>query len=78
MIAYRCMAGGEIDSPASDPPTALDEQVQHEADEQHERERNGVAEAPVKLRRAIEFHAVDRADQRRREEDGRPGREIID
>src|SRR4051812_16656379 len=61
----------------SDPAAALEDQIEHEADEHHERDRHRVSETPAELGHVLEVHAVDRADQRRSEQDRRPGGDLL-
>src|ERR671921_1414652 len=60
-----------------EPPTALEYQVQREGDHKHQRQRERVAERPVQLGHAVEVHPVDRADERRGEQDRRPGADLL-
>src|SRR4051812_9143585 len=61
----------------SDPAPALEDQIEHQADEHHEPDRHRVSEAPAELGHVLEVHAVDRADQRRSEQDRRPGGDLL-
>ena len=44
----------------------------------HEQQRERVAQRPAQLGHQVEVHAVDRRDERRREEDRRPRRDALD
>src|SRR5215210_8796843 len=59
------------------PAAALEDQVEHEGDERHQEQGEGVAEEPVQLWHVAEVHAVDRTNERRREQDGGPGGDLL-
>ena len=61
-----------------DPVAALEQQVEPGARRQHQRERERVADDPLQLGHVGEVHPVDRPDDRRGEEDRRPGRDLLD
>src|SRR6478736_1192805 len=63
---------------ALQPAAALEEEVERDARRDHEPERHRVAPGPGELGHEVEVHAVDRADQGRREEDRRPRRHLLD
>ena len=44
----------------------------------HQRDRQGIAPLPIKLRHLLEVHAVDRGNEGRRHEDDREDREELD
>jgi hypothetical protein len=56
----------------SEPVPPLEDDVQTGTHHRHQEDREGIPEHPVQLRHPIEVHPIDRADQRRREQDGRP------
>src|SRR4051812_32892619 len=62
----------------SDPAATLEEEIQRDADAQHERDRVGIAELPVQLGHVVEVHAVDRSHEGGREEDRRPRGDLLD
>ena len=61
-----------------EPVAAFEHRVQDHRDQDHQAERERVAEDPVQLGHVVEVHAVDGADQGRREEDGGPAGDLLD
>ena len=62
----------------SEPVFPLEDDVQTGANNRHQQDRERIPEHPVQLRHPIEVHPVDRADQRRREQNGRPRRDLFE
>src|SRR5215217_8934166 len=62
----------------SEPAAALEDGVQGEADHQHQGQGEGEPAHTAQLRHVGEVHAVDGADQGGGEQDGRPGRHLLD
>src|SRR5215213_710395 len=60
-----------------EPATVLEDQVQRSRDKHHQPQRERVAQDPVQLRHVIEVHPVDRTDERRGEQDRRPGADLL-
>jgi hypothetical protein len=62
----------------SEPIPPLEDDVQTGANNPHQGDRKGVSEHPVQLRHVREVHPVDRPDQRRSEQNGRPRRDLLE
>src|SRR6266545_5379482 len=69
---------GRAWSVRSEPAAAFEQLVEQDADDEHQAEREGVAQEPAKLRHLVEVHAVDGADQGGGEQDRRPGGDPLD
>ena len=62
---------------ALQPAPALEHHVEHHARHGHESQSEGIAERPVQFGHETEVHAVDGADEGRREQDGRPTGDLL-
>src|SRR5215213_3092284 len=62
---------------SSQPTGALEQEVECYRHHQHQRQRERVAEQPVQLRHVVEVHPIDGANQRRGEQDRRPGADLL-
>jgi hypothetical membrane protein len=62
-----------LPSESLQPAPQLEQREQHDRRDDHQSERERVAEVPAQLRDVGEVHAVHRPDERRREQDRRPG-----
>src|SRR6266545_2231434 len=65
-------------TPPLEPPTALKHNIERRAHGHHEREGERVAVVPMQLRHMVKIHAVDGADERGSEQDGRPCGNLLD
>src|SRR3954447_25320074 len=59
------------------PAVALEDEVECQGDQQHERQRERVPKKPVQLRYMIEVHPINRSYERRSEEDCCPGADLL-
>ena len=62
----------------SEPAASLEEQVGHRRGQDHEPQRERIAQRPTQLRHELEVHAIDRSDQGRRQEHHGGYREDLD
>src|SRR5215211_3183094 len=60
-----------------EPATVLEDQVERGRNKPHQHQRERVAQGPVQLRHVIEVHPVDGTDERRCEQDRRPGADLL-